>query len=79
MELPLQRATLFVLEYLANDYLRAQVDKKLLTTVKESIRQGFSWATREGPLCEERMCLTLFFRHLSRDVVINQYLLTPLL
>jgi U5 small nuclear ribonucleoprotein component len=31
-----------------------QVDKKLLNTVKESIRQGFSWATREGPLCEER-------------------------
>lgn len=31
-----------------------QVDKKLLNTVKESIRQGFSWAAREGPLCEER-------------------------
>jgi len=31
-----------------------QVDKKQLNTVKESIRQGFSWATREGPLCEER-------------------------
>ncbi len=31
-----------------------QVDKKRLNTVKESIRQGFSWATREGPLCEER-------------------------
>lgn len=37
--------------YIAN---RMQVDKKLLNTVKESIRQGFSWATREGPLCEER-------------------------
>lgn len=34
-----------------------QVDKKLLNTVKGSIRQGFSWATREGPLCEERKCL----------------------
>ncbi len=31
-----------------------QVDKKRLNTVKESIRQGFSWAAREGPLCEER-------------------------
>lgn len=31
-----------------------QVDKRLLNTVKEPIRQGFSWATREGPLCEER-------------------------
>jgi translation elongation factor EF-G len=35
-----------------------QVDKKLLGTVRESIRQGFSWATREGPLCEERkLCI----------------------
>ena len=32
----------------------AKVDKKRLNTVKESIRQGFSWAAREGPLCEER-------------------------
>ena len=31
-----------------------QVDKKTLNAVRESIRQGFSWATREGPLCEER-------------------------
>jgi hypothetical protein len=22
--------------------------------VRDTIRQGFSWATREGPLCEER-------------------------
>jgi U5 small nuclear ribonucleoprotein component len=31
-----------------------QVDKKLLSTVRDTIRQGFSWGTREGPLCEER-------------------------
>jgi hypothetical protein len=31
-----------------------QVDKKLLGTVRDTIRQGFSWGTREGPLCEER-------------------------
>ncbi|GKT91692.1 U5 small nuclear ribonucleoprotein component [Colletotrichum tofieldiae] len=37
-----------------------QVDKKLLTTVKETIRQGFSWATREGPLCEEPIRNTKF-------------------
>lgn len=36
------------------DSKASQVDKKLLNTVKESLRQGFSWATREGPLCEER-------------------------
>ncbi|CAK7237576.1 hypothetical protein SBRCBS47491_010026 [Sporothrix bragantina] len=38
---------------LQDDTLPGEVDKKLLNTVKESIRQGFSWATREGPLCEE--------------------------
>ncbi|GIY37647.1 116 kDa U5 small nuclear ribonucleoprotein component [Caerostris extrusa] len=27
--------------------------KSLLSTVKDSIVQGFQWATREGPLCEE--------------------------
>ena len=31
-----------------------QVDKRLLLSVKDTIRQGFSWAAREGPLCEER-------------------------
>jgi U5 small nuclear ribonucleoprotein component len=30
-----------------------EVDKKLLGSVKESIIQGFRWATREGPLCDE--------------------------
>ncbi|XP_076358918.1 116 kDa U5 small nuclear ribonucleoprotein component-like [Tachypleus tridentatus] len=29
------------------------VDKGLLNMVKDSIIQGFQWATREGPLCEE--------------------------
>lgn len=37
-----------------------QVDKRLLNTVKEPIRQGFSWATREGPLCEERKYISSF-------------------
>ena len=30
-----------------------QVDKSLLSTVKDSIVQGFQWGTREGPLCDE--------------------------
>lgn len=38
---------------LQNDTLPSDVDQKLLKSVRESIRQGFSWATREGPLCEE--------------------------
>lgn len=31
-----------------------QVDKKLIGTVKEHIKQGFQWGAREGPLCDER-------------------------
>ncbi|KAL1982303.1 hypothetical protein VTN96DRAFT_1461 [Rasamsonia emersonii] len=38
---------------LQDDTLPSQVDKKLLGTVRDSIVQGFSWGTREGPLCEE--------------------------
>ncbi|TLS23190.1 uncharacterized protein PpBr36_05708 [Pyricularia pennisetigena] len=45
---------------LQDDTLPTEVDKKLLNTVKESIRQGFSWATREGPLCEEPIRNTKF-------------------
>lgn len=48
-----------------------QVDKRLLNTVKEPIRQGFSWATREGPLCEERKYISTFpilFIHLASHV-----------
>ncbi|KAI0853384.1 P-loop containing nucleoside triphosphate hydrolase protein [Daldinia vernicosa] len=36
------------------------VDKTLLRSVRETIRQGFSWATREGPLCEEPIRNTKF-------------------
>jgi 116 kDa U5 small nuclear ribonucleoprotein component len=42
---------------LQDDTLPSQVDKKLLGTVRDSIIQGFSWGTREGPLCEERRFL----------------------
>ncbi|KAI1298532.1 P-loop containing nucleoside triphosphate hydrolase protein [Xylaria venustula] len=38
----------------------AEVDKSLLRSVRETIRQGFSWATREGPLCEEPIRNTKF-------------------
>ncbi|CAF4414494.1 unnamed protein product [Rotaria sp. Silwood2] len=42
---------------LLDDTLSHEVNKTLLTSepVKESIVQGFQWATREGPLCDERM------------------------
>ncbi|KAK0544730.1 hypothetical protein OC861_001636, partial [Tilletia horrida] len=38
---------------LLDDTLPGEVDKKLLYNVRESVRQGFQWATREGPLCDE--------------------------
>jgi hypothetical protein len=36
-----------------DDTLPSEVDKGLLSSVKDSIVQGFQWGTREGPLCEE--------------------------
>jgi U5 small nuclear ribonucleoprotein component len=38
---------------LMDDTLPSEVDKSLLNTCKSSIVQGFQWACREGPLCEE--------------------------
>ena len=38
---------------LVDDTLPSEVDKSLLASVKDSIVQGFQWATREGPLCDE--------------------------
>ncbi|OXV06104.1 hypothetical protein Egran_06128 [Elaphomyces granulatus] len=45
---------------LQDDTLPSQVDKKLLGTARDSIVQGFSWGTREGPLCEEPIRNTKF-------------------
>jgi len=38
---------------LLDDTLPSEVDRSLLSTVKESISQGFRWGCREGPLCDE--------------------------
>ncbi|GAM82702.1 hypothetical protein ANO11243_006860 [Dothideomycetidae sp. 11243] len=38
---------------LQNDTLPSEVDQKSIKSVRDTIRQGFAWATREGPLCEE--------------------------
>lgn len=40
---------------LLDDTLPSQVDKRLLGTVKDHIKQGFQWGAREGPLCDEPM------------------------
>ncbi|KAH9879172.1 hypothetical protein J1614_002610 [Plenodomus biglobosus] len=45
---------------LQNDILPSEVDSKILRTVRDPLRQGFSWATREGPLCEEPIRNTKF-------------------
>eukprot|EP00123_Amoebidium_parasiticum_P017644 comp23931_c0_seq1/m.42254 comp23931_c0_seq1/g.42254 ORF comp23931_c0_seq1/g.42254 comp23931_c0_seq1/m.42254 type:complete len:789 (-) comp23931_c0_seq1:227-2593(-) len=38
---------------LVDDTLPSEVNKQLLGSVKDSVVQGFQWATREGPLCDE--------------------------
>ena len=38
---------------LLNDTLPSEVDSFLLSEVRESVVQGFQWACREGPLCDE--------------------------
>lgn len=38
---------------LMDDTLPSEVDKSLLSACRSSIVQGFQWASREGPLCEE--------------------------
>ncbi len=45
---------------LQDDTLPSEVDKKLLNSARESLRQGFQWGAREGPLCEEPMRNTRF-------------------
>lgn len=40
---------------LVDDTLPSDVDKTLLGQCKESLVQGFQWATKEGPLCDERI------------------------
>ncbi|CAK64491.1 unnamed protein product (macronuclear) [Paramecium tetraurelia] len=36
-----------------DDTLPSETNKQLLTEVKDYMIQGFQWATREGPLCDE--------------------------
>ncbi|KAJ1981745.1 U5 small nuclear ribonucleoprotein component [Dimargaris verticillata] len=45
---------------LVDETLPSEVDKSLLHSVRESLRQGFQWATREGPLCDETIRNTKF-------------------
>ncbi|PVV02545.1 hypothetical protein BB560_002997 [Smittium megazygosporum] len=45
---------------LVDDTLPTETSKAHLRSVKESIKQGFYWASREGPLCEEPIRSTNF-------------------
>ncbi len=38
---------------LLDDTLPSEVDKGLLSAIRDSVVQGFQWGTREGPLCDE--------------------------
>ena len=38
---------------LLDDTLSSEVDRRTLAMTKESVIQGFKWACREGPLCDE--------------------------
>ena len=40
---------------LVDDTLPSEVNKQHLTSIREFILQGFGWACREGPLCDEPM------------------------
>ncbi|GAA5856097.1 hypothetical protein JCM8547_002978 [Rhodosporidiobolus lusitaniae] len=52
---------------LMDDTLPSDVDKKLLYSVKESVKQGFQWGCREGPLCDEPI-RNVKFRILGADL-----------
>ncbi|KAJ1765058.1 hypothetical protein IW140_006497 [Coemansia sp. RSA 1813] len=45
---------------LSDDTLPGETDKARLRSVRDSIKQGFQWASREGPLCDEPMRNTRF-------------------
>eukprot|EP00933_Yihiella_yeosuensis_P039215 TRINITY_DN3315_c0_g2_i1.p1 TRINITY_DN3315_c0_g2~~TRINITY_DN3315_c0_g2_i1.p1 ORF type:complete len:983 (-),score=238.98 TRINITY_DN3315_c0_g2_i1:118-3066(-) len=45
---------------LVDDTLPSEVNKGLLAQSKDSLVQGFQWATKEGPLCDERIRSTKF-------------------
>lgn len=36
-----------------DDTLSDEVDRKAMKAIRESVKQGFKWAVRDGPLCDE--------------------------
>mmetsp|Transcript_106764 Transcript_106764/g.227978 ORF Transcript_106764/g.227978 Transcript_106764/m.227978 type:complete len:985 (-) Transcript_106764:33-2987(-) len=59
---------------LVDDTLPSEVDKTLLGQSKESLIQGFQWAAKEGPLCDEKIRSVKFKilnAQLASDVVMR--------
>ena len=54
------------------------MDKKLLLGVRDTIRQGFTWAVREGPLCEERKLFPAPRIHFMRSNINSDAPILPL-
>ncbi|KAG0053013.1 U5 small nuclear ribonucleoprotein component [Gryganskiella cystojenkinii] len=52
---------------LIDDTLPSEVDKSRLKQVRDAIRQGFQWGTREGPLCDEPI-RSVKFRIIGADL-----------
>ncbi|VEU21395.1 DEKNAAC102388 [Brettanomyces naardenensis] len=52
---------------LCDDTLAGDVDKDSIVAVKEAIVQGFKWAAREGPLCNEPI-RDIRFRIIDADI-----------
>lgn len=52
---------------LLDDSLPGEVDKAMLSAIKESVIQGFRWGAREGPLCDEPM-RNVKFKVLDADI-----------
>ena len=61
---------------LLDDTLPSEVDRGLLSTVKDSFIQGFKWGCREGPLCDEPV-RNVKFKVLSHIFIILRWLRCP--
>eukprot|EP01028_Stygiella_incarcerata_P013160 TRINITY_DN81575_c0_g1_i1.p1 TRINITY_DN81575_c0_g1~~TRINITY_DN81575_c0_g1_i1.p1 ORF type:complete len:994 (+),score=294.35 TRINITY_DN81575_c0_g1_i1:258-3239(+) len=59
-----------------DDTLPTEVDKKLVNSLKQSIVQGFQWATREGPLCGDPI-RNVKFKLLDATIAEEQVLRGP--
>ncbi|KAH8998757.1 Calreticulin family-domain-containing protein [Lactarius hatsudake] len=54
---------------LLDDTLPSQIDKKLLGTVREHIKQGFQWGAREGPLSMRNVKFRILDASLAQEPI----------